>query len=494
MSGPIRVSVCPPGDPSSPMGNLAPKLWLLTSAWPTEYPGNVAVLLSVLSTQHSRYDLSVTARDWSWAACTGCWLPNSLTHFVTVSLRGNCQKSKFDSKFEVDNDERGYVSYRGETGTKVSYDPADRQWVMVVVNKPSVRAVSNSSMASLVMGLHWWTVYNDLECVPTQTELILSLTTCSDQQFTCNNGLCIHILDRCNRRPDCLDKSDEFDCKTISRNPDYQHNIAPPPQHLQEKINIDVTMDIISILDIAERHSMFQVQFFLHLTWHDSRLQFHDLKQDPGLNSLSREEKLQIWIPVISFVNTEDRPSTLVDEDTSITVAKQGNFSLAHLSEVEHHQIFKGSENSLTMTRFYNIRFLCHYEMQWYPFDTQSCEMRLDFRGKTFDFARLQPRLLNFLGVTDVKEYIVRQHNMTEHRTGVSVHILLGRRLLTICLTTIVPAVLLNVISFTTNYFKAFFFEAIVTVNLTALLVLTTLFISVRIEIKIIAIKSNSTF
>ena len=34
-------------------------------------------------------------------------------------------------------------------------------------------------------------------------------------------------------------------------------------------------------------------------------------------------------------------------------------------------------------------------------------------------------------------------------------------------------------ISYSTNYFKAFFFEAIVTVNLTAMLVLTTLFINV---------------
>lgn len=41
------------------------------------------------------------------------------------------------------------------------------------------------------------------------------------------------------------------------------------------------------------------------------------------------------------------------------------------------------------------------------------------------------------------------------------------------------PTILLCVVSFSTNYFKAFFFEAIVTVNLTSLLVLTTLFISV---------------
>ena len=55
----------------------------------------------------------------------------------------------------------------------------------------------------------------------------------------------------------------------------------------------------------------------------------------------------------------------------------------------------------------------------------------------------------------------------------------MGRNLLTIILTTFVPTVLLNMISYSTNFFKSFFFEATVTVNLTAMLVLTTLFINV---------------
>ena len=46
-------------------------------------------------------------------------------------------------------------------------------------------------------------------------------------------------------------------------------------------------------------------------------------------------------------------------------------------------------------------------------------------------------------------------------------------------LTTFLPTLLILCIVYITNYFKAFFFEAVVTVNLTALLVLTTLFISV---------------
>ena len=59
------------------------------------------------------------------------------------------------------------------------------------------------------------------------------------------------------------------------------------------------------------------------------------------------------------------------------------------------------------------------------------------------------------------------------------VKIILGRRILNEILTTYLPTIIICVVSFSTNYFKAFFFEAIVTVNLTSLLVLTTLFISV---------------
>ena len=57
--------------------------------------------------------------------------------------------------------------------------------------------------------------------------------------------------------------------------------------------------------------------------------------------------------------------------------------------------------------------------------------------------------------------------------------IVLKRRLMNELLTTYLPTILILIIVYSTNFFKPFFFEAVVTVNLTALLVLTTLFISV---------------
>ena len=46
-------------------------------------------------------------------------------------------------------------------------------------------------------------------------------------------------------------------------------------------------------------------------------------------------------------------------------------------------------------------------------------------------------------------------------------------------MTTFFPSMLLIAITYATTYFKPFFFEAALTVNLTVMLVITTLFISV---------------
>ena len=62
---------------------------------------------------------------------------------------------------------------------------------------------------------------------------------------------------------------------------------------------------------------------------------------------------------------------------------------------------------------------------------------------------------------------------------GLNMVIILKRRLINELMTTYLPTVLILTIVYATNFFKPFFFEAVVTVNLTALLVLTTLFISV---------------
>ena len=62
---------------------------------------------------------------------------------------------------------------------------------------------------------------------------------------------------------------------------------------------------------------------------------------------------------------------------------------------------------------------------------------------------------------------------------GIDLKIVMNRRIMNELLTTFLPTIFILGIVYATNFFKPFFFEAVVTVNLTSLLVLTTLFISV---------------
>ena len=76
-------------------------------------------------------------------------------------------------------------------------------------------------------------------------------------------------------------------------------------------------------------------------------------------------------------------------------------------------------------------------------------------------------------------KYTVKEWKIGEKDNGIIVTLTLGRKILNAFLTTYLPTLLLMIIVHSTNYYKDFFFEAIVTVNLTGMLVLSTMFVSV---------------
>ena len=72
-----------------------------------------------------------------------------------------------------------------------------------------------------------------------------------------------------------------------------------------------------------------------------------------------------------------------------------------------------------------------------------------------------------------------------KHSKGIKMEVAFRRRLTNELMTTFVPSFLLLGICFATTYFKPFYFEASVTVNLTVMLVATTLFIRLVCPFKI---------
>ena len=66
----------------------------------------------------------------------------------------------------------------------------------------------------------------------------------------------------------------------------------------------------------------------------------------------------------------------------------------------------------------------------------------------------------------------------TQGGDGIQVSITMRRKITSELMTTYFPSLLLTAITFATTFFKPFFFEAALSVNLTTMLVLTTIFIS----------------
>ena len=72
----------------------------------------------------------------------------------------------------------------------------------------------------------------------------------------------------------------------------------------------------------------------------------------------------------------------------------------------------------------------------------------------------------------------LKRHIFDAGKNGLRLAIVMKRKIMSEIMTTYLPSALLIAITFATTFFKPFFFEAALSVNLTTMLVMTTIFIS----------------
>merc|ERR1712051_596677 len=77
-----------------------------------------------------------------------------------------------------------------------------------------------------------------------------------------------------------------------------------------------------------------------------------------------------------------------------------------------------------------------------------------------------------------MEKWHVSYRNKSNPKEGIWMTIVLRRKIMSEMLTTYLPSVLLMMITYATTFFKPFFFEAALSVNLTTMLVMTTIFMS----------------
>ena len=217
------------------------------------------------------------------------------------------------------------------------------------------------------------------------------------------------------------------------------------------------------VQDIQEVAQYFELKFKVNMQWKDARVVFYNIKTDEKMNSLSLYEQLSVWTPTVVFWNTKNQLRTLNDKNTFASIKREATGSIIDKAANEDIETFSGSENGITISRVYSVQFFCEYQMAWYPFDQQTCQVEMVLDGVLENYADLLPGDLEFSGPTELTQYFVKNFEIRKEKIKtkdfVIVSITLGRRLLGTFLTIFFPTILLNVIGYSTNHFKAFFFE-----------------------------------
>ena len=103
----------------------------------------------------------------------------------------------------------------------------------------------------------------------------LKVTSCGSGSFTCNDGQCVSIDERCNQISNCRDESDEENCVMLVIKDNYNKKIAPFGYDYVENVvipvDVKVSMAIMDILSIQEVNLVYVLKFRFLMEWYDYR-------------------------------------------------------------------------------------------------------------------------------------------------------------------------------------------------------------------------------
>ena len=344
--------------------------------WAEGHPRSESCAIYVVRwTGFASFECSVNTKV-AWIYCP-CSFP-----LRRVSLRGLCPDSHIDQTYLARNDPvTGFLYYYGSHKTVAQFDGESWKMLTAFFN---TSASTDAKPDTFILGKHSWNISGDSEeCHSGKAYTTeLKLTGCAEGEFTCDDGQCIKMEERCDQVTDCRDESDENGCKIIIFKNNYNKNIPPIGKRQATgegaiPVNVSISITLMKVVEIEEVDHSIHLQFQIRLQWKDNRMKYQNLKKKTSLNALTDEDIRAIWLPLIVYDNTDQKEVTRLGEYgngewiTRVTVTREGNFIRSSIEEVDEAEIFEGDENRLTMNQTYTWEFQCQYELQRYPFDTQ---------------------------------------------------------------------------------------------------------------------------
>ena len=208
----------------------------------------------------------------------------------------------------------------------------------------------------------------------------MKLTGCKKEEFTCDDGQCIKMEERCDQIPQCEDETDERNCKILVLQHGYNKEVPPivrTGKKFQEKklLPVKVSLTLQKVIAIEEDDYSISFKFKISLMWRENRVTYQNLKTDSTNNLLRQDEVRTLWLPLVIYWNTDQEETTRLGVEwewkTEILVEREGNLSRNSKTNIDEAEIFQGTENSLRMEQTYTHAFQCVFKLSEYPFDTQ---------------------------------------------------------------------------------------------------------------------------
>ena len=124
--------------------------------------------------------------------------PCVFTTAPTFKLRGLCKDAVMDTSFKLADQPPGETrSYVGPKGWKVSRNKTDKKWRMTHKSYPDL-TLTMLDMDAIPVGRHNWRINNNV-CNQGSTNVqTLLMSGCKEEEFTCDDGKCLNITQRCN--------------------------------------------------------------------------------------------------------------------------------------------------------------------------------------------------------------------------------------------------------------------------------------------------------
>ena len=303
---------------------------------------------------------------------------------------------------------------------------------------------------------------------PYEAELTLSF--CNENQFTCNDGICLNMEYRCDGTAQCEDSSDEDDCRLVVKDIGFSKFKTPPPTK-ENYLEVNTTFNIMSVPNVDENGNKIKVIVRFMKRWFNGLLTFKDLSKIKE-NILFGDDKKDMYSPFLIGVNVENF-CVKTPNPEKLILYPHINFDhlKSPLTDPHNAYYFKGSETAIYQEWDWACEHICTFVYHWYPFDTQNCPM---IHNTTSPKERIVAEHIFYSGKVEVGRYNFQNINFCdvdkEGRTGLFIDFTIQRPVLNNLITLFLPTGMLLIISQLSVVFK----DLVIEVNTTLLLVLTT--------------------